>query len=89
MNYRLSFKDEIYAVEDIQLPPPAVLAHRPSGAAFSFVAPVRVPAGQRCVLRGDSVDYPLEVNSCSGFTYSLRFLVAGVFAGTAGGRDAT
>ncbi|MCG3149648.1 MAG: hypothetical protein PCFJNLEI_03113 [Verrucomicrobiae bacterium] len=83
MNYRLSLQSATYPVEDIRIPAESILADQPVGQPFSFVAPVRVAVGQPCLLRGDSVGYQLMVNSCSGFTYSVRYLVSGTIATTA------
>jgi len=80
MNYRLSFESETYSVEDIRIPSESILTHQPVGKPFSFVSPVRMPVGQHCLLHGDAGGYRLLVNSCSGFTYSLRYLVSGIIA---------
>ena len=80
MNYRLSFQNETYSVEDLRIPSESTLADQPVGKPFSFVCPQRLTVGQCCLLLGDSVGYQLLVNSCSGFTYSLRYLVSGIIA---------
>jgi len=80
MNYKLSFQNETYAIEDIQIPSESTLARQPIGEAFSFVSPVRLTVGQRCTLIGGPVGHHLLVNSCSGFTYSVRYLVSGIIA---------
>ena len=80
MNYRLNIENESYSVEDIRIPSELTLAAEPIGQPFSFVSPVRLTIGQRCALRGDSGVYQLLVNACLGFTYTPRFLVAGIIA---------
>ena len=78
MNYKLSFENATYPVEDIHFPTESTLAHAPIGKPFSFVSPVRMTTGQNCVLRGDSGGYQLLVNACLGFTFTPRFLVSGI-----------
>lgn len=80
MNYKLSFENETYPVEDLHLPAEATLAREPDGKPFSFVAPVRMRAGQSCALRSDSGNYQLLVNACLGFTYTPRYLISGIIA---------
>lgn len=80
MNYRLSLQNETYPVEDIRIPSEAALAQESAGKPFSFISPVRLTSGQRCALLGDSIGYPLLVDTCLGFTFSPRFLVAGTIA---------
>ena len=78
MNYRLSYQNETYPVEDLHLPRESTLEHEPVGQPFSFVSPVRLTIGQCCLLLGESVGYHLRVHSCSGFMCSVRYLVSGV-----------
>jgi len=80
MNYRISIENETYPVEDIHFLAESTLAREPIGQPFSFVSPVRLTIGQRCVLQGDSVGYQLLINACMGFTYTPRFFVSGVIA---------
>ena len=80
MNYILSLENETYPVEDIRLPSGSVLTQELVGTPFSFVSPVRLAAGERYVLLGDSVGYQLLVNGCFGFAYSLKYLVSGIIA---------
>ena len=80
MNYKLTFENETYHVEDIHFPAESTLAHEPVGKPFSFVSPVRMTTGQNCVLRGDLGGYHLLVNACLGFTYTARYLVSGIIA---------
>ncbi|MEI8314372.1 MAG: hypothetical protein WCG79_02860 [Verrucomicrobiota bacterium] len=80
MNYKLSIENETYPVEYINFPAESTLAREPIGKPFSFVSPVRLTIGQRCVLLGDSGGYQLLVNACLGFTYTPRFLVSGIIA---------
>ncbi len=80
MNYRLSIEDEVYAVADIQLPAADTLAREPIGQPFSFVSPVQLIAGQRCVLRGESGGYQLQIDRCFGFTFTPQFFVSGTIA---------
>ena len=82
MNYRLSVANETYPVEDIHFLKESTLAQEPIGKPFSFVSPVRLLAGQRCVLRGDLGGYQLLINTCLGFTYTSRFFVAGIIVTT-------
>ena len=80
MNYKLSIDNETYPVEDIHFLRESTLAQEPVGKPFSFVSPVRLTIGQRCVLRGDSCGYQLLVNACLGFTYTPRYFVSGIIA---------
>ena len=84
MNYKLSFENETYPVEDICLPGESTLEQAPDGKPFSFVSPVRMRSGQRCVLCGDSGSYQLLVNACLGFTFTPRYLVSGIIAAKEG-----
>ena len=87
MNYRLSFENETYPVEDIRIQSKSILIEDPVGQHFSFISPVRLPVGQRCALLGDSAGYPLLVNACLGFSFSPRFLVSGIIATTEAAAD--
>ena len=78
MNYRFSFQNKTYHVEDLHIPTESILEHRPIGQPFSFVSPVRLTIGQCCLLLGKSVGHYLLVHSCSGFTCSVRYLVSGI-----------
>ncbi len=78
MNYELSIENETYPVEDIHIVSKSALAQDSVGKPFSFVSPVRMRTGQRCVLRGDSNSYQIVVNACLGFTYTPRYLVSGI-----------
>ena len=80
MNYRLSFENETYPVEEIHIPSECTLANETAGQPFSLISPVRLTSGQRCVLRGDGGGYQLLVNTCLGFTYSPRYFVSGIIA---------
>ena len=80
MNYKLSIENETYPVEDIHFLRESTLAQEPVGKPFSFISPVRLTSGQRCVLRGESGGYQLLVNTCLGFTFTPRFFVAGTIA---------
>ena len=80
MNYKLSFENETYSVEDIHFPTESTLAQDAAGKPFSFVSPIRLPTGQRCLLRSDSGGYHLLVNACLGFTFTPRYFVSGVIA---------
>jgi len=80
MNYRLSFENETYPVEDLHMPGEATRAQELAGKPFSFVSPVRLTIGQRYALLGDSGGYPLLINACLGFTYTPRYLVSGIIA---------
>ena len=78
MNYELSIENETYPVEDIHIVSKSALTQDSIGKPFSFVSPVRMRTGQRCVLRGDSGSYQILVNACLGFTYTPRYLVSGI-----------
>ena len=84
MNYKLSIENETYPVEDINFLRESTLAQEPVGKPFSFVSPVRLPIGQRCMLRGDSCGYQLLINACLGFTFTPRFFVSGIIAAKEG-----
>jgi len=78
MNYSLSIANETYPIQDIQIPSDSRLTEAPVGKAFQFVSPIRLTSGQRCVLRGDSGGYQLQVHACLRFTFTHRFLVSGM-----------
>ena len=78
MNYELSIENETYSVEDIHIVSKSALAQESVGKPFSFVSPVRMRTGQRCVLRGESDSYQILVNACLGFTYTPRYLISGI-----------
>ena len=80
MNYKLSVENKTYPVEDIHFLAESTLAREPVGKPFSFISPVRVTTGQRCVLLGDSGGYQLLINACFGFTYTPRYFVSGIIA---------
>ena len=61
MNYRLSFQNETYPVEDLRLPAAATPAYQSIGKPVSFVSPIRLTIGRGCMLLGDSVAYQLLV----------------------------
>ena len=84
MSYRLNIDNETYPVEDIHFLRESTLAQEPVGKPFSFVSPVRLTIGQRCVLRGDSCGYQLLINACLGFTFMPKFFVSGIIAAREG-----
>lgn len=78
MNYKLSIENETNSVENIHIVSRSALAQEPVGKHFSFISPVCLWSGQRCVLRGDSGSYRMLVNDCLGFTDIPRYLVSGI-----------
>lgn len=82
MNYKLSFQNETYPVEDVRAPlkSTSTLVQQLVGKPFSFISPIRLAIGQSCKLIGNSIGYQLRVNSCSAFSFSNRYLVSGIIA---------
>jgi len=80
MNYKLNIGNESYSVADVQIPSGVHFAPDPAGKPLSFVSPVQLRSGQRCVLQNEAGGFQLLVNACLGFTFSPQFFVSGVIA---------
>jgi hypothetical protein len=78
MKYLLNVESKTYPVEGLQLP---TAGETLEGRGLSFVSPVRLPVGERCLLMGEAEGYQLVINGCFGFAYSLKYLISGTIAG--------
>ena len=81
MDYRLKIESQSYSVEELRLPPTAILALQPEGRKLAFISPVKLPLGKDCALVSEAGGFQLEVQGCFGFVYSLKYLVTGVITG--------
>ena len=81
MSYRLNVESQTYPVEELRLPPAATLAAQPAGETLSFISPIHLPPGKNCALINEAGGFQLEVHGCLGFTFSVKFRVAGVITG--------